>query len=32
VRVESQFSWSRVAARTREVYADAIADFARTEA
>jgi alpha-maltose-1-phosphate synthase len=32
VRVESQFSWSRVAERTREVYADAIADFARTEA
>jgi alpha-maltose-1-phosphate synthase len=31
-RVEAQFSWSRVAERTREVYADAIADFARTEA
>ncbi|HZO42677.1 MAG TPA: glycogen synthase [Methylomirabilota bacterium] len=32
LRVEAQFSWSQVAARTREVYADAIADFARTEA
>ena len=31
-RVEAQFSWSQVAQRTREVYADAIADFARTEA
>ena len=31
-RVEAQFSWTRVAERTREVYADAIADFARTEA
>jgi alpha-maltose-1-phosphate synthase len=32
LRVEAQFSWSRIAERTREVYADAIADFARTEA
>ena len=32
LRVEAQFSWSQVAARTRDVYADAIADFARTEA
>jgi len=29
-RVEAQFSWASVAARTREVYADAIADFARS--
>jgi alpha-maltose-1-phosphate synthase len=26
-RVEAQFSWASVAARTRDVYADAIADF-----
>jgi len=29
-RVEAQFSWTRVAARTREVYGDAAADFARS--
>jgi len=32
LRVEAQFSWTSVAARTQEVYADAIADFARAEA
>ena len=32
LRVEAQFSWTSVAERTREVYADAIADFARAEA
>jgi starch synthase len=32
LRVEAQFSWASVAARTRDVYADAIGDFARTEA
>ena len=29
-RVEAHFSWVRVATRTREVYQDAIADFARS--
>ena len=29
-RVEAQFSWASVAARTREVYGDAAADFARS--
>jgi len=29
-RVEAHFSWTSVAARTREVYQDAIADFARS--
>jgi glycogen synthase len=29
-RVEAQFSWASVAARTRDVYADAIADFKRS--
>jgi glycosyltransferase involved in cell wall biosynthesis len=32
LRVEAQFSWASVAAQTREVYASAIDDFARTEA
>src|SRR4030095_9072748 len=32
LRVEAQFSWASVAARTRDVYAEAIDDFARTEA
>jgi glycosyltransferase involved in cell wall biosynthesis len=32
LRVEAQFSWARVAERTREVYAAAIDDFARAEA
>ena len=32
LRVEAKFSWTSVAARTQEVYADAIADFARAEA
>jgi glycosyltransferase involved in cell wall biosynthesis len=32
LRVEAQFSWARVAARTGEVYAAAIDDFARAEA
>jgi starch synthase len=32
LRVEAQFSWASVAERTRDVYADAIDDFARTEA
>jgi glycosyltransferase involved in cell wall biosynthesis len=31
-RVEAQFSWASVAERTRDVYADAIDDFARAEA
>jgi alpha-maltose-1-phosphate synthase len=31
-RVEALFSWQSVAERTREVYAEAIGDFARTEA
>ena len=29
-RVEAHFSWASVASRTREVYQDAIADFARS--
>src|SRR2546428_6584895 len=29
LRVEAQFSWASVAAQTREVYAEAVADFAR---
>jgi len=32
LRVEAQFSWRSVAERTREVYAAAIDEFARTEA
>src|SRR2546427_1422164 len=32
LRVEAQFSWASVAAQTREVYAAAIDEFARTEA
>jgi starch synthase len=32
LRVEAQFSWASVAERTRDVYADAIDDFARAEA
>src|SRR5207253_8124475 len=32
LRVEAHFAWSSVAERTREVYADAIDEFARTEA
>ena len=31
LRVEAQFSWASVAERTRDVYADAIDDFARAE-
>lgn len=31
-RVEERFSWARVAARTEEVYAEAIAEFRRTAA
>jgi len=31
LRVEAQFSWASVAERTRDVYAAAIDDFARTE-
>ena len=30
LRVEAQFSWASVAAQTREVYAEAVADFARS--
>jgi glycogen synthase len=30
-RVEAQFSWASVAERTRDVYADAIVEFTRTE-
>jgi glycosyltransferase involved in cell wall biosynthesis len=29
-RVEARFAWARVAARTEQVYAEAIADFRRT--
>jgi len=29
-RVEAHFSWASMATRTREVYQDAIADFARS--
>ena len=32
LRVEAHFAWSSVAERTRDVYADAIDDFARAEA
>jgi hypothetical protein len=28
--VEARFAWARVAARTEQVYAEAIADFRRT--
>jgi hypothetical protein len=31
-RVEERFSWAHVAARTEEVYAEAIAEFRRTVA